>query len=74
MRGRRQIRKPASAFFCSRALRRFRFELHSPVAGEVRRDVKIGRIGLKSFGRDLQLESAEAGVRKLKESMLIGFR
>jgi hypothetical protein len=55
-------------------LRYFCLQLHSPVAGKVRRDINIGRIGLKSFGRDLQLESAKARVREFEESMLVGLR
>src|SRR5881392_3638730 len=48
-------------------------ELHRPVTGKIRRHINVGCVRLKSFGCDLQLESAKARVRELKESVLVGF-
>ena|ERR1700681_1006197 len=56
------------------ALSCFGLEFHSPVAGKIRRHINVGGVRLKSFGCDLQLESAKARVWELKESVLVGFR
>src|SRR5256885_2095689 len=67
------VRGPATGAW-SWALWCLGLELHSPVAGEIRRHINVGCVWLKSFGCDLQLESAKARVRELKESVLVGFR
>src|SRR5437773_10258117 len=41
-------------------------ELHSPVNGKIRRHINVGSVWMKSFGRDLQLESAKARVWERK--------
>ena|SRR5438132_5561242 len=70
----RPPRPPPDGLIWLWALRHFRLQLNSPVAGKVRRHINLGRIRLKSFGRDLQLESAKARVREIEESVLIGLR